>query len=73
MMAQADLIRRVYQTLMDEHGGNADRALLDLAGRFVRQADGVAAGFVRYPPHRDVKPAKPAPPAIVDPVEDDGA
>ena len=67
------LIRRVYQTLLDEHSGNADRALLDLSGRFVRQADGVAAGFVRYPPHRDVKPAKPAPPAIVDPVEDDGA
>ena len=67
------LIRRVYQTLLDEHSGNADRALLDLAGRFVRQAEGVAAGFVRYPPHRDVKPAKPAPPAIVDPVEDDGA
>ena len=73
MMAQGDIIRRVSQTLLDEHGGNADRALLDLAGRFVRQADGVAAGFVRYPPHRDVKPAKPAPPAIVDPVEDDGA
>ena len=72
-MEREALIRRVYQTLMDEHGGNADRALLDLAGRFVRQADGVAAGFVRYPPHRDTKPAKPAPPAIVDPVEDDGA
>jgi hypothetical protein len=67
------LIRRVYQTVLDEHHGNADLALLDLAGRFVRQADGVAAGFVRYPPHRDPRPAKPAPPAIVDPGEDDGA
>ena len=53
-MVQADLIRRVYQTLLDEHAGNADRALLDLAGRFVRQADGVATGFVRYPQAKPV-------------------
>jgi len=72
-MSTETLIRRVYQTLLDEHGGSADRALLDLAGRFVKQAEGVGAGFVRYPPHREVREPKPAPPAIVDPDEDDGA
>ena len=73
MRTVQNLALRVYQTLLDEHRGNADQALLDLAGRFVRQADGVAAGFVRYPPSGDVWPARPAPPAIVDPGEDDGA
>jgi len=71
--AHNQLAQRVYQTLLDEHAGNASLALLDLAGRFVRQADGVAAGFVRYPPHKEApRPPKPAPPAILDP-EDDGA
>ncbi len=63
-----ELAQRVYQTLLDEHAGNADLALLDLAGRFVRQADGVSAGFLYYPPHQQApRSPRPQPPAILDP------
>jgi len=68
MNARVDQAQRVYQTLLDEHAGNAHLALLDLAGRFVRQADGVSAGFLYYPPHQEApRPRKPQPPAILDP------
>ena len=48
------LAERVYQTLLDEHGGSADRALRDLAGRYVYLAQGVSSGYMRFPPDAPV-------------------
>jgi hypothetical protein len=40
-------VKLVYQSLLDEHGGNATMALWDLSHRFVHMTRGYSPGYAR--------------------------
>jgi hypothetical protein len=40
---------RIYETLLNEHGGDANAALMALANRYAAMAGGVSRGFLRRP------------------------
>jgi hypothetical protein len=50
---------RIYESLLSEHGGDANAALMALAARYAAIAAGVSLGFLRRPvrPHDDGAPS----------------